>query len=216
MPAPVAGRSTRMDILEVLRRRRGASAEAISGLLGITPNAVRQHLTNLERDGFVTSEPQRHKRGRPLLQFTLTDEAQAAFPKRYGQLASMVLAEIQDMDGERALDEVFRRVAARQANRIAPQLHGLAFEDKLERILEWISRAGTLPELEEDEVGYVVSIQNCPFRDTALRFPQVCSMTPHILSRLLGTAISQSRSIHRHDPYCSFLVARPNTDADGG
>ena len=54
-----------MEVLELLRRKQAASAESVSGELGITANAVRQHLTNLERDGLVKSEPVRHKRGRP-------------------------------------------------------------------------------------------------------------------------------------------------------
>src|SRR5205807_213319 len=166
MTALVGGRTTRMEILELLRRKEGASADAISGELGITANAVRQHLTNLEREGFVISAPQRHKRGRPLLQFTLTERADAVFPKRYGQLASLVLTEIHQMHGEGVLDQIFERVAARQAAAIAPELSGLTFRARLELILQWIARAGTLPDLDEQDRGFLVSIRNCPFRDT--------------------------------------------------
>src|SRR3977135_2792718 len=107
MPGPPPVRSTRMEVLELLRRKRAASAEVIAAELGITANAVRQHLTNLERDGLVTSVPVRHKRGRPSLLFSLTDRADAVFPKRYGQLATMVLSELRDMQGEQAIDELF-------------------------------------------------------------------------------------------------------------
>jgi predicted ArsR family transcriptional regulator len=55
-----------------------------------------------------------------------------------------------------------------------------------------------------------VTIHNCPFRNTALKFPQVCTITPHLISQLLDTAVSQADSIHRHDPYCSFVVQRPS------
>src|SRR5215469_10136814 len=110
MHSLIAGRSTRM---EVLRRRQAASAETISAQLGITPNAVRQHLMNLERDGLVQSAPVKSKRGRPSLMFSLTDKADAAFPKRYGQLATMVLNELADIGGPALIDEVFERVAAR-------------------------------------------------------------------------------------------------------
>ena len=55
----IAGRSTRMEVLELLRRKGQCSAETIASDLGVTPNAVRQHLTNLERDGFVVSHPER-------------------------------------------------------------------------------------------------------------------------------------------------------------
>ena len=204
----IAGRSTRMEILELLRKRP-LSAEAISGQLGITPNAVRQHLTNLERDGFVRSEPQRAKRGRPSLLFSLTERADSVFPKRYGQLASMVLTEVRDLGGEELLDEIFRRLAQRHADEIAPQLEGLDFEARLQRVVAWIGRAGTLAEAEDSEEGVRVVIHNCPFRNTALRFPQVCTITPHLLNQLLDVPVSQEKSIHRRDPYCSFVVQRP-------
>jgi len=205
----IAGRSTRMEVLELLRRKGHASAETIASDLAVTPNAVRQHLTNLERDGFVISQPERRARGRPSLLFSLTERADSVFPKRYGQLATMVLQEVREMGGEDALDEIFARVAARHASVIEREIEGLDFDQKLSRVVAWIGRAGTLAEQTETDEGIKVTIHNCPFRNTALKFPQVCTITPHLMSQLLGTAISQADSIHRHDPYCSFVVQRP-------
>ena len=205
----IAGRSTRMEVLELLRRKSHSSAESIAADLGVTPNAVRQHLTNLEREGFVISHPERGARGRPALLFSLTERADSVFPKRYGQLATMVLQEVREMGGEEALDEIFARVAARNARAIEGDLDGLDFDQKLTRVVAWIGRAGTLAEQAETDEGVKVTIHNCPFRNTALKFPQVCTITPHLLSQLLGTAVSQSDSIHRRDPYCSFVVQRP-------
>jgi len=208
----IAGRSTRMEILELLRRRGRCSAETIANDLGVTPNAIRQQLTNLERDGMVHSQPERSRRGRPSLLFALTERADSVFPKRYGQLATMVLQEVQDMSGPDALDEIFARVAARHAGAIERDLDGLEFDEKMRRLVAWIGRAGTLVEQSETGEGVRVTIHNCPFRNTALKFPQVCTITPQLISRLTGAAVSQSDSIHRHDPYCSFVVQRPSDD----
>ena len=206
----IAGRSTRMDVLERLRRKGRSSAETIANDLGLTANAVRQHLTNLERDGFVVSQPERSGRGRPALLFALTERADSVFPKRYGQLATMVLQELQDKDGPEALDDIFERVAARHAAAIERDLDGLDFDEKLRRVVAWIGKAGTLAEQSETSEGVKVTIHNCPFRNTALKFPQVCTITPQLISQLLGAPVSQSDSIHRHDPYCSFVVQRPS------
>jgi predicted ArsR family transcriptional regulator len=205
----IAGRSTRMEVLELLRRKGHASAEIIASDLGVTPNAVRQHLTNLEREGFVVSHPERSRRGRPSLLFSLTDRADSVFPKRYGQLATMVLQEVQDIGGPEALDEIFSRMATRHATVIQHDLEGMEFDEKLRKVVAWIGRAGTLAEQTETSEGVKVTIHNCPFRNTALKFPQVCTITPHLISQLLGTAVSQAESIHRHDQYCSFVVQRP-------
>ena len=205
----IAGRSTRMEVLELLRRKGHASAETIAAELSVTPNAIRQHLTNLERDGFVISIPEKSRRGRPSLLFSLTERADSVFPKRYGQLATMVLQEVQEMGGPDALDEVFERMATRHAGAIAPKLEGLEFDKKLRHVVAWIGRAGTLAEQSETPEGVKVTIHNCPFRNTALKYPQVCTITPQLISKLLGAAVSQADSIHRHDPYCSFVVQRP-------
>jgi predicted ArsR family transcriptional regulator len=209
MSHQIAGRSTRIEVLELLRRKGHASAETISAELLVTPNAIRQHLTNLERDGFVVSSPEKSRRGRPSLLFSLTERADSVFPKRYGQLATMVLQEVQEMGGPEALDEVFERMASRHAGAISRNLEGLAFDEKLRRVVAWIGRAGTLAEQTETPEGVKVTIHNCPFRNTALKFPQVCTITPQLISKLLGTGVSQADSIHRHDPYCSFVVQRP-------
>ena len=212
MPLMIAGRSTRMEVLELLRRKGRLSAETIANDLGVTPNAVRQHLTNLERDGLVASQPERSGRGRPALLFALTERADSVFPKRYGQLATMVLQDVQETGGPEALDELFARVAARHARAIEKDLEGLPFEAKLQHVVAWIGRAGTLVEQTETSEGLQVTIHNGPFRNTALKFPQVCTITPQLISRLTGAAVSQSDSIHRRDPYCSFVVQRPTHD----
>src|SRR3982074_3235566 len=208
-PPMIAGRSTRMEVLELLRRKGRCSAETIASDLGVTPYAVRQHLTNLERDGLVVSHPERSGRAPPPLPSSLTGRADSVFPKRYGQLATMVLQEVQEMGGPDALDEVFARVAERHASAIERDLVDLDFDQKLRRVVAWIGRAGTLAEQTETAEGVKVTIHNCPFRNTALKFPQVCTIPPHLISQLLGTAVSQADSIHRHDPYCSFVVQRP-------
>src|SRR5207247_9467290 len=163
----------RSEGVALVRCKCRSRAETIASELCVTPNAVRQHLTNLERDGLVVSHPDRSGRGRPSLLFALTERADSVFPKRYGQLATMVLQEVQEMGGPGALDEVFARVAARHANAIEKDLDGLEFEEKLRRVVNWIGRAGTLVEQSEGPEGIQVTIHNCPFRNTALKFPQV-------------------------------------------
>ena len=57
---------TRERILDLLKRRAEATARELATALGITPPAVRQHLTALERDGLVTGRTLRRPVGRPV------------------------------------------------------------------------------------------------------------------------------------------------------
>src|SRR5260370_3140226 len=178
MPSMIAGRSTRMEVVELIRRKGRASAETIASDLGVTANAIRQHLTNLERDGFVVSHPERSARGRPSLLFSLTERADSVFPKRYGQLATMVLQEVQEMGGPEALDEIFARVAARHAEAIGREIAGLDFDEKLRRVVAWIGRAGTLAEQSEGEEGVQITIHHFPLPHPALKLPPASALAP--------------------------------------
>src|SRR5260370_21563431 len=106
----------------------------------------------------------------------------------------MVLEGGQERGAREALDDVFGGRATRHAKAIAPTLEGLDFDDKLHRVVAWIGRAGTLAEQTETSEGVKVTIHNCPFRNTALEFPQVRTITPHLSSHLLHTTASHSAS----------------------
>src|SRR5260370_18370515 len=144
VPLMIAGRSTRMEVLELLRRRGRSSAETIAGDLGVTPNAVRQHLTNLARGAFVVTHPVPSGRGPPSSLFSLTERADSVFPKRYRQLATMVLQEVQEIGGPEALEEEFSLVAARPATTTEPALDALDFDEKLRTVSTCIVRPSTL------------------------------------------------------------------------
>ena len=90
--------STRLRILEYLQRNGTATVKELGQLLGLTSTGIRQHLTVLERDGLVAVREERGRVGRPNLVYSLTDEADAVFPKTYDVLASVLLEEIRATD----------------------------------------------------------------------------------------------------------------------
>src|SRR5207247_6479624 len=85
--------STRLRILEYLQRNGRATVKELGQLLGLTSTGIRQHLTVLERDGLVAVREERGRVGRPNLVYSLTDEADAVFPRTYDVRASVLRAE---------------------------------------------------------------------------------------------------------------------------
>src|SRR5438093_1023429 len=83
--------STKDNILAYLKRSGGAGVEAVASEFGLARMTVRQHLSGLERDRLVISREERGRTGRPHLLFTLTDEGEERFPKRYDRLADLAL-----------------------------------------------------------------------------------------------------------------------------
>src|SRR3972149_490754 len=91
--------STRQQILEYIQRQGRATVKELGPLLGLPSTGIRQHLTVLERDGLVDAHEERGRVGRPTLVYSLTEKADALFPKTYDALASVLLQEIRSSEG---------------------------------------------------------------------------------------------------------------------
>jgi len=86
--------STRGKIVTELRRRHSASAVDLSAEFGLSPNAVRQQLLALERDGYVVERSVRRGPTKPTLEYSLTPGAEALFPQQYDRMLNAVLREV--------------------------------------------------------------------------------------------------------------------------
>src|SRR5437868_14488937 len=107
----------RRAILELLKRNGMASIAQLAGELQLTGEGVRQHLLQLQREGFVeakgkatTERPART--GRPATYYPLTVAGEHRFPKRYDVLAMALM------------DAVSDQLGADGANRDLPRLTG--------------------------------------------------------------------------------------------
>ena len=67
-------KSTRDRILQTLLHQPRASINKLAEAVGINPISVRHHLTNLQMEGLVDAQEERHGVGRPRLVYVLTQE----------------------------------------------------------------------------------------------------------------------------------------------
>jgi len=70
--------STRGKIVGALRERHAASAFDLAELFGLSPNAIRQQLVVLERDGLIAGRSVRRGKTKPTVEYSLTSAASMA------------------------------------------------------------------------------------------------------------------------------------------
>src|SRR5215210_5444059 len=87
--------STRGQII-ILLRRATRTVEELAQILGLTDNAVRAHLSSLERDGLVEQRGARRGSGKPAFTYDLSAQAEGLFPKSYTAVLGAVLAVLSD------------------------------------------------------------------------------------------------------------------------
>src|SRR5262249_39766558 len=123
--------TTRGRIVAALRKRHGASAADLADELGLSPNAVRQHIATLEREGLVTERSVRRGRTKPTYEFSLTEQGQRLFPQRYDLLLNAVLREVKELGGEDAVAEIFQRIGQRSVEKAKERVGATSGEGRV-------------------------------------------------------------------------------------
>lgn len=203
--------ATRDRVSRSILQHGPSTAAELAGRLGLTPAAVRRHLTVLLDVGHLAAREQRvygqRGRGRPAKVFLLTDAGRQEFFQAYDRLAIEALDFLAATAGPDAV-----RAFAEQAMAPVEQ----AFSDAV--------RAGGEPAAALVDVlnsqGYVASLQpvasgeqlcqyHCPVAHVAQAHPELCAAETVVFSRLLGTHVQRLATIAHGDGVCTTHIPHP-------
>ena len=208
--------STRGRMLEYLQRNGRATVKELGQLLGLTATGIRQHLTVLERDGLVTAREERGRVGRPTLVYSLTNEADALFPKTYDVLASVLLEEIRATDGNEKLHGLLHNVAERLAAPYRSRVAGKPAGERVKETARIMEEQGCLVDVSESDGEYFIDEYTCPFPKTAERDRAVCALHVDFVRILSGDDARLTRSLLRGERACTYRIrpgAKPRAAA---
>ena len=130
-------KSTRDKILQSLLKKPRSTINDLAEAVGINPISVRHHLTNLQMEGLVESQEERHGVGRPRLVYVLTDEGMERFPTRYMLLTTRLLSQMKEtMPGPVVAGDKFYESA--EAN-VVLEKYATVKKKLEEKIEQWLS-----------------------------------------------------------------------------
>src|SRR5919202_2504834 len=123
--------TTRGQVVLLLRRAR-STVDELALALGLTDNAVRSHLTSLERDGLVAQSGVRKSERKPANVYELTGEAELLFPKAYGRVLDDLLDVLERQLRPRDVEDLLRQVGKRLARSAPAPAAGASPETRAE------------------------------------------------------------------------------------
>jgi predicted ArsR family transcriptional regulator len=199
--------STRGQILTLLRSAPRTVNE-LAAALNLTDNAVRAHLTSLERDGLVHRQGMQPGVRKPHVSYGLTTDAEQIFPKAYGPLLNhfleMVSKRLTKRDLNASLREVGRTVAGEFLNALPKETRATPLAGALE-VLKELGGAASL----QDKGGkQFIRGSNCPLSAVTAHHPEACLIAEALLSELIGVPVKE-RCTHGAQPRCCFEVVMP-------
>jgi len=196
--------TTRGKIVTELRRRGSASAADLAAQFGLSPNAVRQQLVVLERDGLVVEKPVRRGPTKPTLEFSLTREADKLFPQGYERMLDAVLREVRDQFGSPAIERIFDGLSKRAVERARQKITASEPEQKVAQLAEMLRENGVVAEYSLIDGGFALHEHNCPYSGVSKEHPEMCQVIHHVIDETIGAEPVQTESLIRGGKECRF------------
>jgi DeoR family suf operon transcriptional repressor len=197
-------------VLKSIQLRGEASIKDVAHDLGVTSSAVRLHLTQLQASGAIRAEKVREGVGRPHYVYSATPQAHNLFYKDYGELARLLLEEVNETQGPDALQGVLRRVGDRLADVYRDQVWGQELADRVGAWAELLDKRGVPVELEQTEDGYVLREYGCPYQNVAAENRAVCEMEQVVMARLLESGVKLTQCVLDGHRGCQFTIVETN------
>ena len=189
------------------------TVDELAGAIGVTDNAVRLHLTALERDGLVRAEGVRREGsvGKPATLYAVTPDAQVAFSKAYEPVLSTLLVSLAGRLPGRELTELLRDVGRQLGSSATSNKDTL--EQRVAAAAALLESLGAETEVEPaagTAGGYVVRGFACPLSRSVSQCPPLCAAVEELVAGVTRAKV-QERCDRSGLPRCSFLVTPRGT-----
>jgi len=198
-PLSLAGfKGLRCDILIALRKEQPLTIKALAEHFGLTPNALRRHLTELVDAGLVAYRREIRGQGAPTFAYSLSDTGEALFPRAYIDPLVDALESLREREGTEAVVQLFRRRWEAMAEAAKPRLATMPLHERAQLLAELLAAEGYMSEAIPGQ-GEATTIRhhNCAVREIALRFPEVCSAEAEFIEAVLDAPVE--RRMHLKD-----------------
>ena len=194
---------TQVKLLQLLRR----PPQTVTGLsiaLGVTDNAVRNHIAALGRDGIVKQVgTQRDTGGKPASTYALTEEGEELFPKAYAVVLGGLVEQIALADGWEHAIELLQRVGAQAgAGALAP---AAGVEGRVTAAAAALRSLGGDIEVQSTPAGWRLQGYGCPLSAVTSQHPQVCELARALVAEITARPVTECCD-RTGRPRCAFII----------
>ena len=211
------GSTQRRLLQHLLVNPGGASVEDLVAALAITPNAVRQHIAALERDGFVRRGGERPTRRRPQTLYQLSDAGREVFPRHYSAMADQLIEQTRSALGSEGLLRLMTTMGTETGRKLAgPSTEAPGPGAAAVSLAAAMTEAGY--EAQANPAEGEVTAYNCVFHRLASRFPEVCEYDLAFIRAVTGRSVDHTECMVRGGEACRFRLGGklPSAKPDSG
>lgn len=203
---PLGLNGVRGAVLFELKRTQPLTAKDLASKLGISLNAVRHHLKDLEAAGLVQYERQHHGVGAPAFAYRLSTAGQGLFPRRYETTLTELLDYVVRREGRESAVAVLEARYHALTSRLKEELAGATPAERMAAIARLLSEEGYMAEGTASSTTGTLVEHNCAIQAVAERFPEICAAEARFLAAALGAEVNRRGHILSGCSTCEYVV----------
>lgn len=199
-------RSTKERILNTLLNKQNSTIGELADVVGINGISVRHHLINLQAEGLITAEEERHGVGRPRFIYKLSDKGYEQFPSNYLGLTNLLLDVMRSDLPKKQFETLMVKIGQRMAETNMISDPDLPIEAKIAELSLKLAKGGF--RISHEREGNLVTIhsKNCPYHRIGVQHPEICQVDQIMFQALLGNTINQVGCMLTGDKECRFEI----------
>lgn len=203
----VAGhRGLRGQVLVAIKKSQPVTAKELSAAFGVSANAIRRHLKELELEGLVAYGREQRGLGAPTYAYRLTDRAASLFPNRYQDALTELLSHVEERAGRGEISDLFADRFRAQAEQLKTELADLPVEMRLQRLVRLLSDEGYMAEWKAENGAITLAEHNCAIRAVAQRYPEICAAEARFLTDVLAAGVERRGHITAGSNACTYEI----------
>jgi predicted ArsR family transcriptional regulator len=195
--------SPRAEVVEHLRRGPGTVSE-LARDLHLTDNAIRAHLSALEREGLVLRDGTQPGRRRPHDLYRLTARAQKLLLGASDASLSALIAAMKQRLSRGRLREMLESSGAGLAARFGRA--GKTLNARVRNAARILNAIGGSARVEKNEAGFCIRSRGCPLSAVVCEHAEACLLVENFLASIIGAPVKEHCARGKR-PRCRFLIA---------
>jgi DeoR family transcriptional regulator, suf operon transcriptional repressor len=199
-------KSTKDRIVEHLLKYPRSSINNLAEAIGINAISVRHHLTNLQSEGIIEAEEERHGVGRPRLVYYLTEKGMETFPTCYLRLTNLLIDELQHILTEEQMQNLFAKIAIKLSQDHVVRATGLPLLERMPIMMELLVEQGFLVDWEKKGDAIFIREMTCPFQQISQFHPEICKIDTILISSVLGVPEDEIIRVEDENSYGTYKV----------
>lgn len=203
---PLGQKGPRGVVIAHLKRAQRLTAKELAARLGVSLNAVRHHLKELEAEGLVEYEREHRGVGAPAFAYRLSPSGEALFPRRYEETLTALLDQMVERSGREAAVALLESHFTVLARRLRGELAGSTPAERLHTVGRVLSEEGYMAEVSARTADGTLTEHNCAIPAVAERFPEICAAEARFLADVLGAEVDRREHMLSGCSACEYHV----------